>query len=124
MNAAELTRYITNTWDTDCTIAQYLEAREINAVLEQVWKPYRTSGVGRAHVILVAVRRFRDVAHDVVNREEAAAINVIAEQDDPLRVKRLDVGEHRSEFRPRNFCAVGVRYADRNRVAVVFAPGG
>lgn len=46
MNAAELTRYITNTRDTDCTIAQYLEAREINAVLEQVWKPYRTSSVG------------------------------------------------------------------------------
>ena len=45
MNAAELTKYVTETWDTGCTVAQYLEAREINGVLGQIWKPYRTGTV-------------------------------------------------------------------------------
>ncbi len=46
MNAAELTRYVTDTHDRECTIAAYLEAKGVNGLFEQVWKPYRTGTVG------------------------------------------------------------------------------
>ena len=37
MNAAELTRYITSTWDTDCTIAQYAQEMELNEALKRIY---------------------------------------------------------------------------------------
>lgn len=51
-------------------------------------------GVCRREVFFIGVIGFGHVPHDVMLREKAAAIDVITEENDFVRVQRLDVGQH------------------------------
>jgi hypothetical protein len=44
MMAAEIQRYVADTHDTECTVAQYLEEMQINEALAQVYKAGKWRG--------------------------------------------------------------------------------
>ena len=81
--------------------------------------------VGRSDVVLVGIRGLGHVAHDVMLRQVTAAINVVAKQDDFLRVQCLDVSQHGRDGGAVSLGTVGVGNDDANNVpCAALANGG